>query len=176
MKERDEILEKLEKIDKNTVATLAALSAERDTVTEVADKLLLKEEKRKKQLREAQKSFKMIGFKAREEVYTAYETFAKKEMGVSSLSAFMREYTTLLIENNNFQSIFKEFQILQKNDEKHSQISFFVRKQEFDELNKIIENEGFTISQFTQSIIYELMKNKELRDKIVSNIRTNQSI
>lgn len=167
----DEILKKLEKIDKNTTATLLAVIAERDAAANVTDGLQEKEEQRKEQLKKAQKSFKTIGFKAHAQVFDAYEIYAKKEMGASSLSAFMREYSILLLENRDFQALFKEFQILQKNDDEHHQVSFFAPNSQFKELEKMAENEGFTIGQLTHNVMLELTKNKELRQKIITVIR-----
>ena len=166
-----EIIEKLNKIDVNTTATLAKLSMEKEEMAGELNEFSEKEENRKEQLKEAQKKFKTIGFKAREEVYEKYEEFAKEEMGMSSLSAFMREYSMLLIENRDFQAIFKEFQILQKNDEEHSQISFFATQTQVDELEEIADNAGYTIGQLTKSLMLELVKNETIREELITKIK-----
>jgi hypothetical protein len=173
MKDEIEILEKLEKIDKNTTATLATLTAERDTAQVAASMSDEKLEKRKEQNRESQKSYKAVGFKARKEVYKIYEIFAKEEMGASSLSAFLKAHAALLFENRDFQTLFKEFQILQKNDQKHQQVSFFTPQNTFEELEKMAENEGFTLGQLTQNVMLQLFKDKELRFQVVSKINLN---
>lgn len=166
----EKIIEKLEKIDKNTMKTLMVLSSERDESQAHLSELDAAEGTRKEQLKEAQKKFKTIGFKARAEIFEGFETFAKDEMGASSLSAFIREYSMFLFENRSFQNIFKEFQILQKNDEKQQQISFFTPQYKFEELENMADDEGFTICQLTQKVMLRLLKDKELRTQIISKI------
>lgn len=169
--ENSEILNKLEKIDKNTTQTLQVLSKESEELKTKKIEFDEKIEKRKEQNRESQKKFKTIGFKGREEVYFEYEKFAKEEMGSSSLSAFLKSFSTLLFENRDFQKLFKEFQILQKNDEKHHQVSFFSPKSEFDKLEKMAADEGFTLANLTKQVMFQLLLNKELRDQVISKIK-----
>ena len=171
----NEILNKLEKIDKNTTQTLNELLKEKETLSETLGVLEDESEKRKEQLREAQKKFKTVGFKAREEIYESYESYAKEEMGASSLSAFLREYTTLLFESRDFQKVFNEFQILQKNDEKHQQVGFFVPQTQYGELDEMAENEGFTLGNLTKMIMTQLLLDKTLRNQIISKIRVDSS-
>jgi len=59
---------------------------------------------------------------------------------------------------------------LQKNDEEHSQISFFATQTQVDELEEIAEEEGFTIGQFTKSVMLTLTKNKKIREELITKI------
>lgn len=65
------------------------------------------EEKRKEQLREAQKKFKKIGFSCKE---TTYEEFEKLAQSLNMTTTMMvRQFMMLLLESEKFQSHFKEF-------------------------------------------------------------------
>lgn len=169
--ENNEILNKLEKIDKNTSKTLQVLSREKEEVEVEKVKLNEKLEKRREQNREYQKNWKKISFSTHEEVYFEYERFAKEEMGSSSLSAFLKSYSTLLFENRDFQKLFREFQILQKNDEKHQQVGFFTPQTQFNKLEKMAEDEGFTVGQLTQKVMLLLLSDEDLKKTIVTQIK-----
>ena len=75
--------------------------------TEGLEAFAEKEEKRKEQLREAQKKFKKIGFSCKE---TTYEEFEKLAQSMNMTTTMMtRQFMMLLLESEKFQSQFKEF-------------------------------------------------------------------
>lgn len=103
-----EILEKVlsntEIIKKNTAKT----EDENRNLRKELDEKEQKEEKRKEQLREAQKNFKKVGFSVREEVADKFEELAFK-LNYPSTSAMLRTYAMLLLNDEKFQNKFVEF-------------------------------------------------------------------
>ncbi|MEA3450607.1 MAG: hypothetical protein U9Q83_01745 [Bacteroidota bacterium] len=170
-----DIQKQLNKIEKNTEATLHAMQTKNEDLVDNSNQLEEKEEKRKEQNRESQKKYKTIGFKAREEIFDTFDTFAKEEMGMSSVSAMCRQYFTLLFENREFQTQFKEFQILQKNDEKHKQISFFLKETEYKKYEENAEENAYTLSSFTQKAMFEIMSDNNLKNEIINLINKRES-
>lgn len=106
--ESKEILEKVlsntEIIKKNTAKT----EDENRNLRKELDEKEQKEEKRKEQLREAQKNFKKVGFSVREEVADKFEELAFK-LNYPSTSAMLRAYALLLMQNEEFQKMLVEF-------------------------------------------------------------------
>lgn len=111
-----EILEKVlnntEIIKKNTKKT----QDENINLKKELDEKEQKEEKRKEQLREAQKNFKKIGFSVREEVADKFEELAFK-LNYPSTSAMLRAYGLLLLQNHDFQKMLVEFNAVSQKDE-----------------------------------------------------------
>ena len=66
------------------------------------------EDKRKEQLREAQKNFKKISISVKNEVADKFEELAHK-LNYPSTTAMMRTYVMLLLENEEYQKTFVEF-------------------------------------------------------------------
>ena len=74
-----------------------------------------KNEERKEQLREAQKSFKKIGCNVKEEVADRFEELAHK-LNYPNTSAMCRTYMMLLLENEEYQKTFVEFATVMKSE------------------------------------------------------------
>jgi len=108
----EEEIKILSKIDKKTDEILKSVKSEvAGAVTNLKQKsneLQNEEDKRKEQLKKAQKNFKKIGFNCKISTYEKFEELAKT-LNVTT-TMLTRQFMMLLLENKEFQQTFKEFQ------------------------------------------------------------------